>query len=385
MGAQGLAGIGSALNDRKRSDLLAKEGASRLKESEQIQLLNQRKIDDDTKRRELIDAEEVRGALAPMAQEGKAGASEFLMAGGAPAPMGTAVDFQAVKMANKHDSDAKLWNMANKDKPDFLPLSGGALRKMMESKSLDANLADQSAMVTGEKEAKAEATKAARDTFKFGEEKLKAGRDAAESKAGLAETAARVNLLGAQADKAGTEAKVGPQKPPTESQANSALFGRRLELAMRDMEQVKAGGYDATTIPAGLGRTLQKLPGGNMTASDGAQRQRNAETNFLTAILRKESGASISPTEFKGGEELYFDRTGDSQTLKEQKARNRMQAMEGLKAGAGPAWETVNLTPPGDAGNLGDLTDDDLDAKLRAKGIDPATGQPLRGGASGTF
>jgi len=45
----------------------------------------------------------------------------------------------------------------------------------------------------------------------------------------------------------------------------------------------------------------------------------------------------------------------------------------------------VNRTPPGDAGNLGDLTDDDLDAKLRAKGIDPATGQPLRGGASGTF
>lgn len=195
-------------------------------------------------------------------------------------------------------------------------------------------------------------------------------------------------LLGANADKAEREAKVGPGKPPTESQSNSALFGRRLELASRDMEEIAAGGHDASSVAAGVQRTLSKMPGGNMVVGDNAQRQRNAETNFLTAVLRKESGASISPTEFSTGEQLYFERTGDSDAVKQQKARNREQALLGFKAAAGSAWENVQLTPPGEKpkGKLEDLSDDDLDTQLRAKGIDPATGRRIaKGGASGAF
>jgi hypothetical protein len=204
--------------------------------------------------------------------------------------------------------------------------------------------------------------------FGLGEKKNKAGRDAAESLAGIGETAARTKLLGAQTEKAGAEAKAAGEpnkgKPPTESQSNSALFGRRLELAMRDMDEIKTGGHDAASVGAGLNRAASKMPGGNLMASDNTQRQKNAETNFLTAVLRKESGASISPSEFGTGEQLYFERTGDSDAVKEQKARNRAQALAGLKAGSGSAWETVQLTPAGEKPAAGGL--DAADPKVKA-------------------
>jgi hypothetical protein len=359
MGLQGLSKVGDAWTQKRQADLMAKQGEQHIKESQLRQTADQRKIDDDTAARELIAGTENRGALAPVAQAGT------------PTADGNAVDFQAVKMANEHDAAAKLWNAANKNNPDFVPLSGGTFRKMVEGKTLTANKADQAEIDTKIEGRTKEKRAGAKEE-----------REAAESAAGITETKARTGLLGAQTLKAKAEAEAGPKgKPPTESQSNAALFGRRLELAMKDLEQVKTNGYDASSVSAGLGRKLQKLPGGNLVTGDGAQRQRNAETNFLTAVLRKESGASISPTEFKSGEELYFDRTGDGQALKEQKARNRLQALEGLKAGAGTAWEAAKPVDVPD-----DISDDELDAKLRAAGIDPVTGKRIgKGGASGAF
>lgn len=173
------------------------------------------------------------------------------------------------------------------------------------------------------------------------EEKRKQGKYESEMENDKSQRA----LYGAQTQlaQAGAVAKENPQaKPATEGQSNAAMFGKRMELALQDLERVKQGGYDPSKVSSGIGRVLSKTPiVGNFLASDKLQEQKNAETNFLTAVLRKESGASISPTEFKTGEEVYFDRPGDSDSLKQQKARNRQQALEGLKAAAGNAWDSV--------------------------------------------
>lgn len=173
------------------------------------------------------------------------------------------------------------------------------------------------------------------------EEKRKQGKYESEMETDKSQRA----LYGAQSQlaQAGATAKENPQaKPATESQSNAALFGKRMELAMQDMERVKQGGYDPSKVSSGIGRALSKTPlVGNFLASDKLQEQKNAETNFLTAVLRKESGASISPSEFTTGEQVYFDRPGDSDSLKQQKARNRQQALEGLKAASGNAWDSV--------------------------------------------
>lgn len=48
-----------------------------------------------------------------------------------------------------------------------------------------------------------------------------------------------------------------------------------------------------------------------------------AKRNFITAILRRESGAAISPTEFATAEKQYFPQAGDQQSVLEKKAQNR--------------------------------------------------------------
>lgn len=61
----------------------------------------------------------------------------------------------------------------------------------------------------------------------------------------------------------------------------------------------------------------------NILKSEDQQIMDSAKQNFITAVLRQESGASISPTEFSKEEKKYFPQPGDTiETVKEkQKAR----------------------------------------------------------------
>jgi hypothetical protein len=52
----------------------------------------------------------------------------------------------------------------------------------------------------------------------------------------------------------------------------------------------------------------------------------------VNAVLRRESGAVISPEEFANAERQYFPQIGDSRPVIEQKARNRRAAIEGMRA-----------------------------------------------------
>jgi hypothetical protein len=53
--------------------------------------------------------------------------------------------------------------------------------------------------------------------------------------------------------------------------------------------------------------------------------------------LRKESGATIRPDEFKVEEEKYFPTINDDETTIKQKQQARKLAIEALKAQAGPS------------------------------------------------
>lgn len=206
-GLQAVGGVGGAIMDKRKADLLAKEGALRIKESEQAQKLNAQKIAAgeasaaDAANLKQIDADtERRGALTPKAMEG------------VPTPTGNAVDFQEVVRAKQDDAMASKINSKMRDPQDSearlyatvyggMPLSGGTFRKMIAAKALESNRADQV-------DIKKEETGA----FELGEKKAKAGREAAESTASLAETRARTGLLGAQTLKAKKEADAPPDK-----------------------------------------------------------------------------------------------------------------------------------------------------------------------------
>jgi hypothetical protein len=123
-------------------------------------------------------------------------------------------------------------------------------------------------------------------------------------------------------------------------QTNAAMFARRVEQAEQDFANVAAKGYDPTGASAGLQRML---PGA--LTGENSRLQEQAERNFINSILRRESGAAISPSEFQNAEKQYFPRYGDTPEVLAQKKRNRDIVFNGLKVAAGPAFDRVEGVP----------------------------------------
>lgn len=161
----------------------------------------------------------------------------------------------------------------------------------------------------------------------------------------------------------------------TEGQSNATTYGMRMAQADKILKPLEQAGLkDTGLIRAGVSgvlgatpfigealargsdnifNTLPSVLGG---LSEDQQAVVQARVNFITAVLRKESGASISPTEFATAEKNYFPAPGDSEKIVKQKQAAREAAIRGMKISAGPGakfieQEIVQQTPV----NVGDL------------------------------
>lgn len=97
----------------------------------------------------------------------------------------------------------------------------------------------------------------------------------------------------------------------------------------------------------------------NVVATPERQQVIQAQRNFVNAILRVESGAAISQSEFDNAQRQYFPQPGDSKEVKEQKRQNRVVAMQGMAREAGPQYKPpaalINANaPPASQGKSGD-------------------------------
>lgn len=135
--------------------------------------------------------------------------------------------------------------------------------------------------------------------------------------------------------------KPAQQKEIKQNQAIAAGFGRRVEQAEEVMRELEKSGYNRADLSSSA---ITSLP--NWMQSKEAQMQGQAERNFVNAVLRRESGAAISASEFESAEKQYFPRAGDSPEVLAQKAANRAQAMSMFKAEAGHAWDAIPLESP---------------------------------------
>jgi hypothetical protein len=133
-------------------------------------------------------------------------------------------------------------------------------------------------------------------------------------------------------------------KPMTEFQGKSAAFADRAQEADTILNGL-AGKYRPAAINSK--QTVQDWPivGGAAGAvtnkfalSEADQRAEQAQRNFVNAILRQESGAVISPSEFENAKQQYFPQPGDTPALIAQKAANRKTAIAGLSRSAGPSY-----------------------------------------------
>lgn len=83
-----------------------------------------------------------------------------------------------------------------------------------------------------------------------------------------------------------------------------------------------------------------------LVASPEQQQVEQAQRNFVNALLRKESGAAISPGEFDNARRQYFAQPGDSPQVLEQKRANRETAINALRVQAGPGAANIQGGEP---------------------------------------
>lgn len=139
-------------------------------------------------------------------------------------------------------------------------------------------------------------------------------------------------------------------KPLTETQGKANLFGSRAENAdkiMRELEDkisttglaTKRGLENVPLVGGALGAV------GNTALSANQQKVEQAQRDFVNAVLRVESGAAISQSEFDNAIKQYFPRPGDTTQVIEQKRANRATAISGLRAMSGPSQRRSSDQP----------------------------------------
>ena len=120
------------------------------------------------------------------------------------------------------------------------------------------------------------------------------------------------------------------EKPLTEYQGQSVLYGTRAATSNKVLENVSAD--PAATAAVHKGGIIA-----NWMAPANVQQRVQAERDFLNAVLRRESGAVISPSEFDMGNKQYFPQPGDSPQVLAQKKTNRDLFIKGMARSAGPS------------------------------------------------
>jgi len=122
-----------------------------------------------------------------------------------------------------------------------------------------------------------------------------------------------------------------------EAQSKDALYASRMltaEKVLRDPEVIAAGGHPTERARAAIPLI------GNYLVGEKYQKYDQAQRDFINATLRRESGAVISDAEFTNARKQYFPVPGDSPAVLQQKQQNRVEAIRGIGAGAGPGWKS---------------------------------------------
>jgi hypothetical protein len=136
-------------------------------------------------------------------------------------------------------------------------------------------------------------------------------------------------------------ALVKEPKEPKGSQFIAAGFAQRVSDAEEIFTKLENKGFRAEGAGAATQRALGEAPlvGGVLEGfkSEDVKQQSQAERSFVNAVLRRESGAVINPSEFANAEVQYFPRIGDDAATIKQKRLNRLAVVAALKAEAGPA------------------------------------------------
>jgi hypothetical protein len=144
----------------------------------------------------------------------------------------------------------------------------------------------------------------------------------------IAEVTGMINdLIRKQEEDADTK-KAMAQKPLTESQAKDYIFSGRLKLNENVIAELEQDGFKPESIPQDI--MMAWLP--EFGKTEDQKRYISARANWIAAVLRRESGAAIAESEYKGGFEQYFPLIGDSPQVVRDKRDRRRQVERDMRA-----------------------------------------------------
>ena len=150
-----------------------------------------------------------------------------------------------------------------------------------------------------------------------------------------------IDQMDAQTKRMQAMADKRKEKEPKEGQFTSAGFAKRMEQAEADLAKIE--GFNPTSESNLLTKWAPEA-----LKSSGRKQFEQARRNFINAVLRKESGAAISESEFENANQQYFPSPGDTPDVLMQKAQNRQLALAAMKASSGKAYDAVSAAlPPG--------------------------------------
>lgn len=115
-------------------------------------------------------------------------------------------------------------------------------------------------------------------------------------------------------------------KPLNDTQSTTLGYVQRLNDSNKTISDI---GGNFTGAFSTLGALLP-----NFLKSSDRQVYEQAQRNFINAVLRRESGAAISPSEFDSAAQQYFPQPGDSQAVVNQKTANRQRVISSLAQSA---------------------------------------------------
>jgi hypothetical protein len=193
-----------------------------------------------------------------------------------------------------------------------------------------------------------------------------------EPAAGAGMPGARAPVAGAVVPEAAPAAGVplrGKGTAMTESQSNATAYGMRMKEANAILDDLSKKGVlkgaviEATPLIGGvLGQTLPSALGGTSAAQ---QQVNQAKSNFITAVLRKESGAVISDSEFDREDKKYFPQINDNAAVIKQKENARKLAIKAIEVQAGPGAKSIQQFQPSAGGLPGASANDPLGLGIR--------------------
>jgi hypothetical protein len=113
-----------------------------------------------------------------------------------------------------------------------------------------------------------------------------------------------------------------------DAQLQAAGFANRVKIANADLSALEATpGFDPATVSSTI---AGESTVGNLILDENQQLYKRGKADFITSVLRRESGAAIGADEFAREDVKYFPQIGDSKKVIERKQRARANAFNNL-------------------------------------------------------